>query len=408
VAFVARCFVDDDIIHVENRVDPIADLDIIETELMLADLESLEKRSITLEKRDPRRRQGGRHAAPREARARPAQLRASPPAPRHRPGGREGLAHAPAPHLEAPRSTCATSTRASPTKGNALSAKVAERAAQRRQPRGGDLRPHRERDRPARAVDERKDFLDTLGLTEPGLNRSSARPTSCSGCARTSPSGPKEARAWTIKRGDTAPQAAGVIHTDFEKGFIRAETIAYEDFVRLKGEAGPRDAGRKMRLEGKEYVVQDGDVMHFRFQVFVLDQSLTNLEDLERTILQRGDPRVLGVLHDGQRSSPLPLSHAIREETLEAELAAAATRITAPPFVVIDDDARTITLHPLYEAHRTRIEAHARTVAGLPTVAAWITHHAAPAIGEAVSRADAAGYTIRHASVDRTLSQSSR
>ena len=146
----------------------------------------------------------------------------------------------------------------------------------------------------------------------------------------------------------------------------------------------------------------------FTAQVFVLDQSLTNLEDLERTILQRGDPRVLGVLHDGQRSSPLPLSHAIREETLEADLAAAATRITAPPFVVIDDDARTITLHPLYEAHRTRIEAHARTVAGLPTVAAWITHHAAPAIGEAVSRADAAGYTIRHASVDRTLSQSSR
>ncbi len=142
----------------------------------------------------------------------------------------------------------------------------------------------------------------------------------------------------------------------------------------------------------------------FTAQVFVLDRSLTNLEDLERTILQRGDPRVLGLLHDGQRSSPRPLPRAVRESTLEADLAAAATRLTEPPFVVIDDAAREIVLHPLYATHRARLEGHARSVARLPTVAAWIAHHASPATAEAVTRADAAGYAIRHTSVDRSLS----
>lgn len=146
----------------------------------------------------------------------------------------------------------------------------------------------------------------------------------------------------------------------------------------------------------------------FTAQVFVLDRSLTNLEDLERTILQRGDPRVLGLLHDARRSSPLPPAHAVREETLEAELAAAATRLTEPPFVVIDDEAHELVLHPMYETHRATFEAHARTVAGLPTVLAWITHHARPAIEEAATRADAAGYTIRHGSLDHALSSCAR
>jgi ribosome-binding ATPase YchF (GTP1/OBG family) len=113
------------------------------------------------------------------------------------------------------------------------------------------------------APDERKDFLDTLGLKEPGLNRLIREAYALLGLRTYFTAGPKEARAWTIKVGDTAPVAAGVIHTDFERTFIRAETIGYDDFVRLKGEAGARDAGR-LRLEGKEYVVQDGDVMHFR------------------------------------------------------------------------------------------------------------------------------------------------
>ena len=111
---------------------------------------------------------------------------------------------------------------------------------------------------------EQADYLEAVGLSEPGLNRVIRAGYELLGLVTYFTVGPKEARAWTITRGTRAPQAAGVIHTDFEKGFIRAETIAYPDYVGLKGEAGARDAGR-MRLEGKEYVVQDGDVMHFRF-----------------------------------------------------------------------------------------------------------------------------------------------
>ena len=111
---------------------------------------------------------------------------------------------------------------------------------------------------------DRKDFLETLGLTEPGLNRMIREAYSLLQLQTYFTVGPKEARAWTIRVGDTAPQAAGVIHTDFEKGFIRAETIACDDYLKYRGEAGAREVG-KMRLEGKEYVVQDGDVMHFRF-----------------------------------------------------------------------------------------------------------------------------------------------
>ena len=113
---------------------------------------------------------------------------------------------------------------------------------------------------------ERTEFLETLGLSEPGLNRLIREAYALLGLQTYFTVGPKEARAWTIHAGDTAPQAAGVIHGDFEKGFIRAETIAYEDFVRLGGETGAKDAG-KMRSEGKEYIVKDGDVMHFRFNV---------------------------------------------------------------------------------------------------------------------------------------------
>ena len=114
--------------------------------------------------------------------------------------------------------------------------------------------------------DERTEFLETLDLHEPGLDRLIHEAYALLGLQTYFTVGPKEARAWTIHIGDTAPRAAGEIHTDFEKGFIRAETIAYDDYVRLNGEAGAKEAG-KMRSEGKEYVVQDGDVMHFRFNV---------------------------------------------------------------------------------------------------------------------------------------------
>jgi ribosome-binding ATPase YchF (GTP1/OBG family) len=115
-------------------------------------------------------------------------------------------------------------------------------------------------------ADERTEFLETLGLTEPGLNRLIREAYALLGLQSYFTVGPKEARAWTIEVGTTAPQAAGVIHNDFEKGFIRAETIAYADYVANNGENGAKDAG-KMRSEGKEYVVKDGDVMHFRFNV---------------------------------------------------------------------------------------------------------------------------------------------
>ena len=148
-------------------------------------------------------------------------------------------------------------------KGNAFSAQVVERAA-KDGAKAVVISAKIESEIALLDAGERAEFLETLGLTEPGLNRLIREAYSLLGLQTYFTVGPKEARAWTIPVGATAPQAAGVIHTDFEKGFIRAETIAYDDYVRLKGEAGAREAG-KMRLEGKDYVVQDGDVMHFRF-----------------------------------------------------------------------------------------------------------------------------------------------
>ncbi|MDO9015756.1 MAG: redox-regulated ATPase YchF [Deltaproteobacteria bacterium] len=262
VAFVARCFIDDDIIHVENRVDPISDLEIIETELMLADLESLEKRTITLEKRA---RGGDKEAI--------ATLRLVKVALDLLNSGRPARAAVIAPEDEKawrmlqlltskPSLFVCNVDEASADLGNELSAKVAERAA-RDGSRSVVISARIESEIALLAADDRKDFLDTLGLKEPGLNRLIREAYALLGLRTYFTVGPKEARAWTIQAGDTAPVAAGVIHTDFERTFIRAETIAYEDFVRLKGESGARDAGR-LRLEGKEYVVQDGDVMHFR------------------------------------------------------------------------------------------------------------------------------------------------
>jgi hypothetical protein len=154
---------------------------------------------------------------------------------------------------------------ASAANGNELSEKVAERAKRD----GADhvvISAKIESEIALLDAGERGEFLETLDLTEPGLNKLIREAYHLLGLQTYFTVGPKEARAWTIHKGDTAPQAAGVIHTDFEKGFIRAETIAYDDYVRLKGEAGARDAG-KLRQEGKEYVVKDGDVMNFRFNV---------------------------------------------------------------------------------------------------------------------------------------------
>jgi GTP-binding protein YchF len=265
VAFVARCFEDDDITHVEGRVDPISDLEIIETELMLADLESLEKRVVNWEKRA---KTGDKDAAQnfRLASLALAQLNAGKPA---------HLAQIPAEDEKAWRMLQLLTSKpalyvcnvdeASADKGNALSDLVATRATADGA-KSVVISAQIESEIAMLDTAERAEFLETLGLHEPGLNRLIREAYKLLGLQTYFTVGPKEARAWTIPVGATAPQAAGVIHTDFEKGFIRAETIAFDDYVRLNGEAGARDAG-KLRAEGKEYVVRDGDVMNFRFNV---------------------------------------------------------------------------------------------------------------------------------------------
>jgi GTP-binding protein YchF len=263
IAFVARCFEDGDVTHVEGRIDPLSDLDIIETELMLADLESLERRRDNLEKRA---RGGDKESAKTLSLLNLAleQLNAGRPA---------RVADVPAADDKAWRMLQLLTSKpalyvcnvdeASAASGNALSQTVVERA-KKDGAKAVVISAKIEAEIALLDEHERAEFLEAIGLEEPGLNRLIHEGYALLGLQTYFTAGPKESRAWTIPVGATAPQAAGVIHTDFEKGFIRAETIAYDDYVRLNGETGAREAG-KMRLEGKEYVVQDGDVMHFRF-----------------------------------------------------------------------------------------------------------------------------------------------
>jgi hypothetical protein len=265
VAFVARCFIDDDITHVEGKVDPIADLETIEIELMLADLESLEKRVVNLEKRA---KAGDKESALtlKLVNLALAELKEGRPARKALVAAEDEKAWRMLQLLTSkPALYVANVDEASAAEGNEMSRLVAERAKRD----GADsvvISAQIESEIAMLDAGERQEFLETLGLSEPGLNKLIREAYHLLGLQTYFTVGPKEARAWTIHKGDTAPQAAGVIHTDFEKGFIRAETIAYDDYVRLKGEAGARDAG-KLRLEGKEYIVRDGDVMNFRFNV---------------------------------------------------------------------------------------------------------------------------------------------
>jgi GTP-binding protein YchF len=266
VAFVARCFEDGDVTHVEGRVDPLSDLEIIETELMLADLESLEKRAPNLEKRA---KTGGDKESAKTlelVNLALAELREGRPA---------RLAHAKVAKEDdkawwmlqlltaLPALYVCNVDEDSAADGNALSAKVAERAA-KDGAKAVVISAKIESEIALLDASERADFLETIGLAEPGLNRLIREAYNLLELQTYFTAGPKESRAWTIPVGATAPQAAGVIHTDFEKGFIRAETIAFADYVALNGESGAKEAG-KMRAEGKTYVVKDGDVMHFLF-----------------------------------------------------------------------------------------------------------------------------------------------
>ena len=265
IIYVLRCFEDDDITHVAGRVDPIADLDIVETELMIADMESLEKRRVTLEKKAK--------TGEKEAKATLAlvdlalaELNEGRPA---------RMADVPKDEQKAwqmlqlltakPVLLVANVDEDSAATGNKYSEAVLERAEKE----GAEavvISAQIEAEMAVLAPDERAEFLEMQGLEEPGLNRLIHSGYKLLGLQTYFTVGPKEARAWTIRQGWTAPQAAGVIHGDFEKGFIRAETITYDDFVSLGGESAAKEAG-KMRQEGKEYVVKDGDVLHFRFNV---------------------------------------------------------------------------------------------------------------------------------------------
>ena len=263
IAYVLRCFEDDDITHVEGKIDPLSDYETVETELMIADLESLEKRVVALEKRARGNDKEAKEQLELVNRTLPL-LRDGKPARGAKVSDDERAAFEALNLLTSkPVLFVANVDEASAATGNEFSAKVEEQA-KKEGAVAVVISAKIESEIATLPSDERAEFLGELGLEETGLDRLINAGYQLLGLVTYFTVGPKEARAWTIEKGTRAPQAAGVIHTDFEKGFIRAETIAYADYVALKGEAGAKEAG-KFRLEGKEYVVADGDVLHFRF-----------------------------------------------------------------------------------------------------------------------------------------------
>jgi hypothetical protein len=263
IAHVVRCFEDTDVTHVEGRIDPIADIETVETELMLADLDSLERRVDALSKKAKGNDKEAKETLDLVDRAL-ALLRDGKPARlTERKPEEEKLFHSLGLLTSLPVLYVCNVEEASAAAGNVLSRKVEQRA----KAEGAAsvvISAKIEAEIAVLSREERADYLDAVGLKEAGLDRLIRAGYALLHLVTYFTAGPKEARAWTITQGTKAPQAAGVIHTDFEHGFIRAETIGYDDYVTCQGEAGARDAG-KMRLEGKDYVVHDGDVMHFRF-----------------------------------------------------------------------------------------------------------------------------------------------
>jgi GTP-binding protein YchF len=266
IAHVVRCFKDDDVTHVEGRIDPTADIETIETELMLADLDSLEKRVDNLEKKAKGQGEEAKEAKEMLELIKAALklLRDGKPARFvERKPEQESMFHQLGLLTSLPVLYVCNVEESSAAIGNALSQKVEARA----KAEGAGcvvISAKIESEIAALPAEEREHFLADLGLQETGLDRLIRAGYDLLHLVTYFTAGPKEARAWTITKGTKGPQAAGVIHTDFERGFIRAETISFDDYVKYGGEAGARDAGR-LRLEGKEYVVADGDVMHFRF-----------------------------------------------------------------------------------------------------------------------------------------------
>jgi len=266
IVHVLRCFEDDDIQHVSNKVDPIADAEVVETELMLADLESLEKRVPNAAKRATGGDKEAKVLASVLGQALEL-LREGKPARLTEPkDDEEAKAFEQAQLLTAkPVLYVCNVAEEEAAEGNAMSASVFAKA----EAEGAQavvVSAAIEAELIAMPEEDRAEYLGALGLTESGLARVIRAGYTLLGLQTFFTAGPKEARAWTFPAGAKAPQAAGEIHTDFEKGFIRAETIAYDDYIELGGETGAKEAG-KMRQEGKEYLVQDGDVMLFKFNV---------------------------------------------------------------------------------------------------------------------------------------------
>jgi GTP-binding protein YchF len=263
---VLRCFEDSGVTHVEDSIDPIRDAETVETELMLADLDSLERRIAPLEKRASIGDKDARMQLPVMRRALES-LQAGSPARNIEVAEGEAAVFASL-HLITAKPVlyvCNVDEDSAAT-GNALSQRVAAMAEDTGQSCVLVSAAIEAEVALLDTAEEKIEFLEALGLAETGLDRIIAAGYGLLGLATYFTTGPKESRAWTIPGGTRAPQAAGVIHSDFEKGFIRAETIAYDAFIEYDGEQGAKEAGR-MRLEGKDYVVRDGDIMLFRFNV---------------------------------------------------------------------------------------------------------------------------------------------
>jgi len=266
IVHVLRCFENDDIQHVANTIDPIADAEVVETELLLSDLESLEKRVPALAKRGQQGDKEAKIAAAVLGQALEL-LREGKPARLTVPKDEEEARHLSLAQLitAKPVLYVCNVNEDDAAGGNAMSALVFDKA----KAEGANavvVSAAIESDLVGMEMDERLAFLEEMGLHETGLARVIRAGYDLLHLITFFTVGPKEARAWTVSKGSKAPQAAGEIHTDFERGFIRGETIAYDDYIALNGEAGARDAG-KLRQEGKEYVVKDGDVLHFKFNV---------------------------------------------------------------------------------------------------------------------------------------------
>lgn len=264
IAHVVRCFADDDVVHVSGSVNPVRDIETIETELVLADLDTTTR---AVERAQKAAKSGDKVAKARVALTERLVAHLDTGAPARAAGFTkdEWLALRDLHLITAKPMLYIANVDEAGLAGNEHTAKVAEYAEQV----GAEVVivcAAIEAEIALLDADDRSEFLADLGLEEPGLDRVIRAAYRLLGLMTYFTAGPKEARAWTVRAGSSAPQAAGVIHTDFEKGFIRAEVVAYDDYVALGGESGAKDAGR-WRLEGKEYVVAEGDVMHFRFNV---------------------------------------------------------------------------------------------------------------------------------------------